>query len=302
MESQLARIYCEMFSTGLSSGSREGNRIGVMFVGMMGLLVACHAARSMMRIAYAPLATLRAISSICACMASVFTRGDAIAAPLRAPDKSLRTDRCFRNAGRQAGEVASRFSPIDGRFRSFCRSWLHPGTRVQSALSPARPQDARLTRARSFLNASTISPCCAGCLGRALTWEKPSFFHKGNDVSLAIVKAEALFDDPLKINPPPANDAIFLAVRSCLHDSSQVRKLGSTQPWFNAPCMRVTQTVRLLVIKTANPVAKVLAIDPSHPGAVSLVHAVQNAAIDMRRRLWLLFLVFLARLRRAAGE
>ena len=33
-------------------------------------------------------------------------------------------------------------------------------------------------RAREvFLNASTISPCCAGCLGRALMWEKPSFFR-----------------------------------------------------------------------------------------------------------------------------
>ena len=30
LESQLARRYCRMFSTGLSSGTREGNRIGVM--------------------------------------------------------------------------------------------------------------------------------------------------------------------------------------------------------------------------------------------------------------------------------
>ena len=33
-------------------------------------------------------------------------------------------------------------------------------------------------RAREvFLNASTISPSCAGCLGRALMWEKPIFFR-----------------------------------------------------------------------------------------------------------------------------
>jgi len=36
----------------------------------------------------------------------------------------------------------------------------------------------RAQRAREvFLNASTSSPCCAGCLGRALMWEKPSFFR-----------------------------------------------------------------------------------------------------------------------------
>ena len=36
----------------------------------------------------------------------------------------------------------------------------------------------RAQRAREVcLNASTISPCCAGCLGRALMWEKPSFFR-----------------------------------------------------------------------------------------------------------------------------
>ena len=53
---------------------------------------------------------------------------------------------------------------------------------------------------------------------------------KRTDVSLAIVNAEPLFDDPLKIDLPPANDAILLAVGSCLDDSSQFLKLFSTQP------------------------------------------------------------------------
>jgi len=30
-ESQLARRYCQTFSTGFSSGEREGSKIGVMF-------------------------------------------------------------------------------------------------------------------------------------------------------------------------------------------------------------------------------------------------------------------------------
>ncbi len=32
LESQFARRYCQMFSTGLSSGAREGSQIGVMFL------------------------------------------------------------------------------------------------------------------------------------------------------------------------------------------------------------------------------------------------------------------------------
>ena len=53
-----------------------------MLSGMARAFVVCQAARSMISTACAPGATLRAISSTCACMASVLTQGDAIAAPL----------------------------------------------------------------------------------------------------------------------------------------------------------------------------------------------------------------------------
>jgi hypothetical protein len=100
--------------------------------------------------------------------------------------------------------------------------------------------------------------------------------QKRTDVSLAIVNAEALFDDPLKVDPPPANDAILLAVGSCLDNSSQFRKLLSTQPWFNAACMDVAQTIRPLVIETMNPIAQGLAIHPAYAGGVRPVHAIEH--------------------------
>ena len=50
-------------------------------------------------------------------------------------------------------------------------------------------------------------------------------FQKRTDVSLARINAEALFDDPLKIDSPPVNDAILLAGGSCLNDSSEFREL-----------------------------------------------------------------------------
>lgn len=50
-------------------------------------------------------------------------------------------------------------------------------TKFQSAWFSARPQDGPSARAGSFLNASTISPSWAGCLGRALMWERPIFFR-----------------------------------------------------------------------------------------------------------------------------
>lgn len=45
LESQLARRYCHTFSTGLSSGARDGSSTGVMFFGTFSLAVVCQPAR-----------------------------------------------------------------------------------------------------------------------------------------------------------------------------------------------------------------------------------------------------------------
>ena len=102
------------------------------------------------------------------------------------------------------------------------------------------------------------------------------FLQKRADVSLAIDNAEALLDDPLEIDPPPANEAILLAVMPRLGDSSKLRQPFSAQPWRHAACMDVAQTIRTLIVKTMNPVAKRLALHSAYAGGVRPVHAIQH--------------------------
>ncbi len=70
-----------MFSTGLSSGAREGKRTGVMFSGMSSSPVVCQPARSIKRTAWESGATAREISFRWACMAWVLAYGMTNAAP-----------------------------------------------------------------------------------------------------------------------------------------------------------------------------------------------------------------------------
>src|SRR5215204_2476829 len=53
-ESQFWRRYCQMFSTGLSSGAREGRKTRVMFFGTTRRPVVCQPARSRRSTAWAP--------------------------------------------------------------------------------------------------------------------------------------------------------------------------------------------------------------------------------------------------------
>jgi len=46
-------------------------------------------------------------------------------------------------------------------------------------------------------------------------------------VSLTIVNAKALLEDKLKIDPPPANDAMLLPVRARLNDRSKFSSLAA---------------------------------------------------------------------------
>src|SRR3954447_24287639 len=82
LESQVWRRYCQMFSTGFSSGARDGSRMMVMFLGMLRAPVVCQPARSSSSAAWAPRLTVRAISSRWSCMACVSAKGSARAAPM----------------------------------------------------------------------------------------------------------------------------------------------------------------------------------------------------------------------------
>ncbi len=74
-DSQLARMYCQMFSIGFSSGHLGGSGTSVMLGGTVSLSDTCHPARSRMRAACAPGATAAAISARCRFIASMLHSG-----------------------------------------------------------------------------------------------------------------------------------------------------------------------------------------------------------------------------------
>src|SRR5215204_398066 len=68
-ESQFWRRYCQMFSTGLSSGAREGRKTRVMFFGTTRRELVCQPARSSRSTAWAPRRTRLETSPRWSCMA-----------------------------------------------------------------------------------------------------------------------------------------------------------------------------------------------------------------------------------------
>ncbi|EGG78638.1 hypothetical protein SXCC_00619 [Gluconacetobacter sp. SXCC-1] len=82
LDSQLARRNCQTFSTGFSSGARDGRKIRLTLRGILSLGVVCHPARSSRTTAWAPRATQREISSMCSCMLAVPVNGSARPAAL----------------------------------------------------------------------------------------------------------------------------------------------------------------------------------------------------------------------------
>ena len=71
-----------MFSTGFSSGERDGSRMMVRLFGTLSWSVLCHPAQSIRPTPCALSATLQLISPRCLYMAAVLAKGSMRAAPL----------------------------------------------------------------------------------------------------------------------------------------------------------------------------------------------------------------------------
>ena len=176
LESQVWRRYCQTFSTGLSSGAREGSQIGVMFSGMTRLGVVCQPARSKRSTACAPTATLRLISS----------RWSLHRLAVGKRQRQRRALALGRADG--AEEIGALVALVCGlsRPRSSPRPLPHKAVLLTDARLVLKPDfDRRLgcklrqmgvqDIAKVFLNASTIRASCLGWRGLALMCEKPSF-------------------------------------------------------------------------------------------------------------------------------
>src|SRR6516225_5001850 len=72
LESQLSRMNCQTFSTGLSSGHFGGSRMMVMLAGTRRRVDKCQPAWSTRRMAWAAGATVAAISARCASCGQLF--------------------------------------------------------------------------------------------------------------------------------------------------------------------------------------------------------------------------------------
>src|SRR5262249_57838598 len=82
LESQLSRMNCQTFSTGLSSGHFGGSTMMVILAGTRRRVDKCQPAWSTRRMAWAAGATVAAISARCKFIASVLQAGMIRAAPL----------------------------------------------------------------------------------------------------------------------------------------------------------------------------------------------------------------------------
>jgi hypothetical protein len=65
--------------------------------------------------------------------------------------------------------------------------------------------------------------------------EKPSFFKNFSHIARVKVDAKPLGDDPLEVDPPPADDALLLTIRAGLDDLPVAPLRG--EPWgLRATC------------------------------------------------------------------
>ena len=60
---------------------------------------------------------------------------------------------------------------------------------------------------------------------------KAEFLEKLADVAGVVVDAEALGDDPLEIDPPPAHEAVDFPIRTCLDDPGELGQLIRILEW-----------------------------------------------------------------------
>src|SRR5271155_2518138 len=275
-ESQFCRRYCQTFSTGFSSGAREGRKIGVTLLGTSSLPVVCHPARSSSSTAWAPTATLREIrrgeAASCRCLRR------AAPAPLRrlGLDRSRRTDRRCRNAGRRAALAAFRVWPIAGQGRSSGRSELYPGTRFRPASSRAALRDELSARVESFFERFDNPFVLSRMTGPRADVREAELLQKLSDIARMKVDAEPLGDDALEIDPSPADNAVLLTIGAGLDDPGEFSPLLGRQARLRTLGPVVEEPVRARGVEAMNPVAQRLPVHPADLRRCAAIHPISN--------------------------
>ena len=171
----MARKYCQIFSTGFSSGARDGSRMMVRFFGTLSLPVVCHPARSISTTAWA----FRA--DVAADLVEMHLHGLRVR-PRQHERRPLAVSRT--DGAEQIGVAIA----LIGRWRGrvpLSRPQARQAILLAKACFVLEPDLHRRSRRQVsymhlervgevFLNASMIRLSCLGCCGRALIWAKPS--------------------------------------------------------------------------------------------------------------------------------
>ena len=164
----------------------------------------------------------------------------------RALGRWLQTDRRFHIAGRRADAVAFHAAPIDEPGRSSGRCALRPGTRSRLACVLERGRDVRSAWPRSFFERRDG----LGILGRmpraGADVREADLLQYLADSARVIVDAEPLLDHAFQVDPPPADHAILLPIRTGLDDLDKGRQLFRREPRRLALGANILEPVRPL--------------------------------------------------------
>ena len=90
------------------------------------------------------------------------------------------------------------------------------------------------------------------------------------------VDAEPFGDDALEVDPPPAHDAVPLAIRTGLDDPGELSQLLFRQAGLGALGPVVEQTFRTSSVEAVNPVAQRLAVHAADLRRLAAFHPVAN--------------------------
>jgi hypothetical protein len=105
---------------------------------------------------------------------------------------------------------------------------------------------------------------------------KAELLEKLSDIAGMKVDAESLGDDPLEIDAPPPDDAIFLTVRASLDDLRELGQLLLRQARLGTLRPVVDQALRTRGVEAMHPVAQGLPIHAADLGCSSSVHPVPD--------------------------
>jgi hypothetical protein len=94
--------------------------------------------------------------------------------------------------------------------------------------------------------------------------------------ALVVGDAEALQDDALQVDPPPAREAVHGPVRPSLDELRDLGTLLLREARLSAFGPGVHEPLGAVRVEPMHPVAQRLPVHPANPGRIRPVHAVQD--------------------------